>query len=59
MVAACKSRTERWNLAGATALVTGGRKGIGYTLHALMICMQSTTWFMWLHHILTCMVVCW
>jgi len=31
------SMAERWNLAGATALVTGGSKGIGYTLRALMI----------------------
>ena len=29
MVAAGKSREERWSLAGATALVTGGSKGIG------------------------------
>uniref|UniRef100_A0A453J0F7 Uncharacterized protein n=3 Tax=Aegilops tauschii subsp. strangulata TaxID=200361 RepID=A0A453J0F7_AEGTS len=26
------SREERWSLAGATALVTGGSKGIGYVL---------------------------
>ena len=37
MVAACMSMAERWNLAGATTLVTGGSKGIGYTLRALMI----------------------
>jgi Tropinone reductase 1 len=36
MVATCMSRAERWNLAGATALVTGGSKGIGYTLRVLM-----------------------
>lgn len=30
MVAAGRNRAERWNLAGATALVTGGSKGIGY-----------------------------
>jgi len=30
MVAARMSRAARWNLAGATALVTGGSKGIGY-----------------------------
>jgi hypothetical protein len=29
MVAGGKSREERWSLAGATALVTGGSKGIG------------------------------
>jgi len=29
MVAAGRSREERWSLAGATALVTGGSKGIG------------------------------
>jgi Tropinone reductase 1 len=35
MVAASMSRAERWNLAGATALVTGGSKGIGYTLFVI------------------------
>uniref|UniRef100_N1QS32 Tropinone reductase-like protein n=1 Tax=Aegilops tauschii TaxID=37682 RepID=N1QS32_AEGTA len=29
MAASSMSRDERWNLAGATALVTGGSKGIG------------------------------
>ncbi|XP_066336229.1 noroxomaritidine/norcraugsodine reductase-like [Miscanthus floridulus] len=32
MVAACMSMAERWNLAGATALVTGGSKGIGFAI---------------------------
>ena len=30
--AAGGSSGERWSLAGATALVTGGSKGIGYTI---------------------------
>jgi hypothetical protein len=30
MVPRTKSREERWSLAGTTALVTGGSKGIGY-----------------------------
>jgi len=29
MAASGKSREERWSLAGKTALVTGGSKGIG------------------------------
>ncbi|XP_066338811.1 tropinone reductase homolog At1g07440-like [Miscanthus floridulus] len=32
MVAARMSRAARWNLAGATALVTGGSKGIGHAI---------------------------
>ncbi|XP_025828080.1 tropinone reductase homolog At1g07440-like isoform X3 [Panicum hallii] len=32
MVAGGKSREERWSLAGATALVTGGSKGIGHAI---------------------------
>ncbi|KAL6653752.1 hypothetical protein ACP70R_008676 [Stipagrostis hirtigluma subsp. patula] len=32
MVAAGRSREERWSLAGATALVTGGSKGIGHAI---------------------------
>ncbi|TKW02166.1 hypothetical protein SEVIR_8G227800v4 [Setaria viridis] len=32
MVAAGRSRAERWSLAGATALVTGGSKGIGHAI---------------------------
>jgi len=32
MVAVGMSRAERWNLAGATALVTGGSKGIGHAI---------------------------
>ncbi|VAH96669.1 unnamed protein product [Triticum turgidum subsp. durum] len=31
-VAGCGSREERWSLAGATALVTGGSKGIGHAI---------------------------
>jgi hypothetical protein len=30
MAAAGGSREKRWSLAGATALVTGGNRGIGY-----------------------------
>jgi tropinone reductase I len=33
--AAGRSREERWSLAGATALVTGGSKGIGYIIKLL------------------------
>ncbi|CAO2141770.1 unnamed protein product [Urochloa humidicola] len=32
MAAASGSRKERWSLAGATALVTGGSKGIGHAI---------------------------
>jgi Tropinone reductase 1 len=32
MVAAGRSMAERWSLAGATALVTGGSKGIGHAI---------------------------
>ncbi|XP_025828201.1 tropinone reductase homolog At5g06060-like isoform X4 [Panicum hallii] len=32
MVAAGRSRAERWSLAGATALVTGGSRGIGHAI---------------------------
>ncbi|KAF8673015.1 hypothetical protein HU200_049087 [Digitaria exilis] len=32
MAAAGRSREERWSLAGATALVTGGSKGIGHAI---------------------------
>ncbi|XP_044434528.1 tropinone reductase homolog At2g29360-like [Triticum aestivum] len=32
MAASSMSRDERWNLAGATALVTGGSKGIGHAI---------------------------
>ena len=32
MAAASGSRQERWSLAGATALVTGGSKGIGHAI---------------------------
>ncbi|OEL17933.1 hypothetical protein BAE44_0021048 [Dichanthelium oligosanthes] len=32
MSAAGRSRVERWSLAGATALVTGGSKGIGHAI---------------------------
>jgi Tropinone reductase 1 len=32
MAAASGSRQERWSLAGATALVTGGSKGIGHVV---------------------------
>ncbi|XP_048573941.1 tropinone reductase homolog At2g29290-like [Triticum urartu] len=32
MAADCGSREEMWSLAGATALVTGGSKGIGYAI---------------------------
>jgi tropinone reductase I len=32
MAAAGGSREERWSLAGATALVTGGSKGIGHAI---------------------------
>ncbi|CAN6373327.1 unnamed protein product [Urochloa humidicola] len=32
MAAASGSREERWSLAGATALVTGGSKGIGHAI---------------------------
>jgi hypothetical protein len=32
MVPGAKSREERWSLTGATALVTGGSKGIGYVI---------------------------
>ncbi|XBI86529.1 hypothetical protein VPH35_094465 [Triticum aestivum] len=31
-VAGCGGREERWSLAGATALVTGGSKGIGHAI---------------------------
>jgi hypothetical protein len=30
------SREKRWSLAGATALVTGGSKGIGYLIHVFL-----------------------
>ncbi|VAI40439.1 unnamed protein product [Triticum turgidum subsp. durum] len=32
MAADCESREEMWSLAGATALVTGGSKGIGHAI---------------------------
>nr|CAB3490473.1 unnamed protein product [Digitaria exilis] len=32
MVSASRSREQRWSLAGATALVTGGSKGIGHAI---------------------------
>jgi hypothetical protein len=36
MVPGAKSREERWNLTSATALVTGGSKGIGYVIKLLV-----------------------
>ncbi|KAF8665974.1 hypothetical protein HU200_054062 [Digitaria exilis] len=32
MAASCRNREESWSLAGATALVTGGSKGIGHAI---------------------------
>ncbi|KAF7009995.1 hypothetical protein CFC21_024473 [Triticum aestivum] len=56
--AACRSMERRWSLAGSTALVTGGSKGIGYILHSESVpsmllhgCLYVTelTRYMYLH----------